>query len=67
MGQTHYLVYRIIRETTNAGAAHAVGFCLQVEHLANHPGFPEKMAVTVWRFGNDFLEFGDHSQGKGRF
>ena len=63
--QAQYVVNRIVKETPDTGSPHAVGFGIQIQDLADHAAFPEKLAVGIGSIGDRFPESGDHSQGEG--
>ena len=63
--QTQYVVNSIVKETPDTGSPHAVGFGIQIQDLADHAAFPEKLAVGTGPIGDRVLESGDHSQGEG--
>src|SRR5262245_7170430 len=63
--ESEHLVNRIVEEAADAGAARALGFGGEVEHLADDAGFPEQ--VTVERrpeLGEAGVELRDHAEAE---
>ena len=42
----NYLMDGIIKEAADSGAANTVSFGFQIQYLADHAGFPKKMAIS---------------------
>ena len=63
--QAEEFMYRVVEEAADACAANSSCFRFQVEILADHAGFPEKVAVEPRTVGTQrLLEIGDHAETK---
>ena len=60
--EAQYFVDRVIKKAADARTPNTVSFCLQIQHLTDHAGFPEKMPVTMRFGGYNVLKFCDHTQ-----
>lgn len=64
-GQAEELMGHVVEETTHPGAAHPVGFGLQVKDLTDHPRFPVEVTVAPGRLFQGGTEPRDHGCGEG--
>ena len=58
--QSQYFVNGIVKETPDAGAPNPVGFCRQIQNLADHAAFPEKLPVGKGVAANRVFESRNH-------
>src|SRR5713226_2265077 len=63
--EPHYPMHRVIKKTADSGSPDAGRLRLQIEHLADHPCFPEESPIEPRSVPMQArFEFCDHPQGK---